>query len=90
MHEHSTIGDLIEAITNNPKITAFIATTTSAIGAAAGAELIHGALVNLSMAAGIVVTILLGRVHWIKYKIMKRQLQELESGNYKENDYGND
>lgn len=69
---------------NNPKVAASITTATTSLGVASITDLINGALAVLAMVAGLVVTILLGRVHWASYNtqrlhnmILRRQLREL-------------
>ncbi len=69
---------------NNPKVAATVTTATTSLGVASITDLISGALAVLAMVAGLIVTILLGRVHWASYRtqqlhnmILRRQLREL-------------
>jgi len=80
MSANGSLANAISEAASNPKLAATVSTTTAAVGAMAAGDFIHGALVNLSMMAGIIVTLLLGRVHWAKYKLLKRQLSDLEAG----------
>lgn len=77
-----SIRDAVLEAVNSPKVAVAVSTATTAIGAAAAGELIHGILVNLSMLAGIIASSVLIKVHWTRYKILKRQLDNLEA--YKE------
>jgi hypothetical protein len=69
---------------NNPKVAASVTTATTSLGFASITDLISGALALAAMIAGLIVTVLLGRVHWASYKtqslhnmILRRQLREL-------------
>lgn len=75
-----TLREAVQHVAESPKVAAAISTGTTAIGAAAASDLIHGMLVNASMVAGIIVTALLGCVHLAKYRILRRQLKDLEEG----------
>lgn len=75
-----TLREAVQQVAESPKIAATVSTATTAIGAAAASDLIHGMLVNFSMIAGIIVTALLGCVHLAKYRILRRQLKDLEEG----------
>jgi len=74
-----SIRDAVIEAANSPKVAVAVSTATTAIGAAAAGELIHGILVNLSMMIGIIASSVLIKVHWTRYKILKRQLDNLES-----------
>lgn len=69
---------------NNPKVAAAVTTATTSLGLASITDVINGALAFAAMVAGLIVTVLLGRVHWASYKtqqlhnmILRRQLREL-------------
>lgn len=55
-------------IASNPKILAGVSAATTSLGVASMTEVISGALSMLAIVAGIIATVLLGRVHWALYK----------------------
>lgn len=76
----SQVASTATEAASNPKLTAVISTSTAGLSAAAATDLVNGLLVTAGMIAGLVVTCLLGLVHFAKYRILRRQLKDLEDG----------
>lgn len=72
MSDHASLKELLDSLINSPGAAATISASTTIIAGMSAANLVHGIIVNVSMMCGVVVTVLLGRVHWIKYKLLKR------------------
>ncbi len=75
---------VLEAIASSAKLSVGISAVTASLGVASAADMISGALSSIAIVCGIVVTAMLGRVHWQAYenhliqnKIFRRQLLEL-------------
>lgn len=73
-----------EQILQSPKTTAAVSVTTASLGLAGIADLANGVMYAGATLAGIISTLLLGRVHWAKYKnevlqnrILRKQLEDL-------------
>jgi hypothetical protein len=84
MNLSEELNDAVQAAASNPKVLAAVSGTTTALGAASITEVVGGLLSYSAMCAGIVATILLGRVHWATYKrqileakLLKKQLHDL-------------
>jgi hypothetical protein len=78
------LHDAAQAAASSPKVLAAVSGTTTALGAAGLTDIVGGVLSYSAMCAGIVATILLGRVHWATYKrqileakLLKKQLYDL-------------
>jgi len=93
MNWKTELQSAVAEAANSPKFSATVATTTTSLGMASIADLISGALAALAMVAGIIVTILLGRVHLASYnthvlqnKILRQQLRDLGGDPDKDDD----
>lgn len=74
----------VAEVANNPKMSAVVSTTTAWLGLASVADWISGALSSLAIIVGIIVTAMLGRVHFqtsknllLDNKIKRKQLIDL-------------
>jgi hypothetical protein len=75
------LHNAVEAVIASPKLTAGVSAATTSLGLASAADYISGAMSFMAILAGIIATMLLGRVHFAKYKnevvhnkILRRQL----------------
>lgn len=73
MSVHEMAKEMAATAASNPAVAASVSVATTVLSAAARGDLVHGILVDVSMLAGVIVTLLLGRVHWIRYRLLKRQ-----------------
>lgn len=78
------LGDIAEEMMSGPKVTVSVAAATTSAGVASLADIMSGALSWAALAAGLIATVLLSRVHFIRYKnevlqnkIFRAQLREL-------------
>jgi hypothetical protein len=78
------LGAIAEEMMSGPKVTVSVAAATTSAGVASLADIMSGALSWAALAAGLIATILLSRVHFIRYKnevlqnkIFRAQLREL-------------
>lgn len=69
------LREVVEQIATSPKIAVAASTGTAAMGAAADSIGIHGFLVDASMAAGLIVTAILGCCHMVKFAILRQELK---------------
>lgn len=68
-----------QQLVENPKTTGVVATVTASLGMASFADVLKGAVGFAAVVAGLIATILLGRVHWINFeneKINNRMLRK--------------
>lgn len=68
MNWSAELSAIAEEAASNPKVTAMVATTTTSLGIANLANVFDGLLSWAAVAAGLVATVLLARVHFAKYK----------------------
>lgn len=64
---------VVEGIAASPKLSAGVSLTTASLGVASATEVFSGLLSSLAIVGGLVVTFLLGRVHWETHKNLKLQ-----------------
>ncbi len=74
MSDQETLRDVVTAVASSPKVAAVVSTSTTVFAGWIGTHTLHGALVDISMLVGMIVTALLGLVHWGKYKLIRKQL----------------
>lgn len=74
----------LHEVASNPKVATAVSVTTATLGAASFADLIQGFLSCVAIAAGVIATILLARVHWVtgknrdlENKILRKQAENL-------------
>ena len=84
MNYQSELNDTAQSVASNPKMLAAVAGANTALGAASIADVISGALSCGAILIGIIVTVMLGRVHWISFKnlvlenkLLMRQLRDI-------------
>lgn len=84
MNYLNELQSVAQDVVGSPKVLATVAGATASLGMVGLSDLMRGALSASAILAGIIATILLGRVHWAKYKnerlknrILRRQLSEL-------------
>lgn len=75
------LQNIATQVVNSPKVFGGVSAATTSLGIASMTQLITGALGLVATAAGIIATVLLGRVHWAAYKnemlqnkILRKQL----------------
>lgn len=67
-----SVKTALDAASSHPAVGSTIATAATALGAASMMGFIQGVLGLISMLIGILVGLFVLRLHWIKYKILKR------------------
>lgn len=72
--QNETASQVAQTIMESPKVAAAVSAMTTAIGGASMASWIQGWLSVVATAVGIVLSLALLRNHWIKYKILEREL----------------
>jgi len=77
MSANETLREVVSQVAQSPKIAVAVSTATTAIGAAASQDIIHGFLVNASMICGIIATAILGGCHLVKFHILRQELKNL-------------
>lgn len=73
MNEPETIKSAVEAAANHPAIASAVAASTTTMGTISILSQTQTVLGIISVAIGCVVGLFVIRVHWIKYKLLKRQ-----------------
>ena len=73
MNGHETLRSAVEAAASHPAIASSVAATTTISGSIAILSQTATVLGVVSLAIGCVVGVLVIRVHWIKYKLLKRE-----------------
>ena len=73
MTEPETLRSAIETAANHPAIASTVAATTTTAGMFLTLGTAQTILGMISVAIGCVVGLFVIRVHWIKYKLLKRQ-----------------
>lgn len=77
MNSPETLREAINQVAQSPKVAVAVSTATTAIGAAASQDYIHGFLVNASMVFGIIATAVLGGCHIVRFAILRQELKNL-------------
>jgi len=73
VNEPETLKQAVEAAANHPAIASTVAASTTAMGTLSILSQTQTVLGIISVAIGCVVGLFVIRVHWIKYKLLKRQ-----------------
>ena len=73
MSEHETLRSVVDAAASHPAIAGAVAATTTTSDAIVVLNQTATILGVISIAIGCVVGLLVIRVHWIKYKLLKRE-----------------
>ena len=73
MTGHETAQSALDAAASHPAIASAVAATTASTGAIAILSQTATVLGVVSLAIGCIVGLLVIRVHWIKYKLLKRE-----------------
>lgn len=73
MNEPETIKSAVEAAANHPVIASAVAASTTTMGTFSILSQTQTILGIVSVAIGCVVGLFVIRVHWIKYKLLRRQ-----------------
>lgn len=72
MNDPNGIKAAVETAASNPKVASIVAVTTTSLGAASTLELMQSVLGLVSLVIGCLVGLFVIRIHWIKYKILRR------------------
>ncbi len=73
MNEPETLKSAIEAAASHPTIASAVAASTTTMGTISILSQTQTILGIISVAIGCMVGLFVMRVHWIKYKLLKRQ-----------------
>lgn len=84
MSAPETLREAVSQVAQSPKIAVAVSTATTALGAAASQDIIHGYLVNASMIGGIIATAILGCCHLVRFAILRQELKNLRAQSPKE------
>lgn len=78
MSAPETLRELAQQAASSPKVGMAVSTGTAAVSAVASSFDLHGFLVDISMVVGVIVTLLLGIVHYRRGKQIERETELLQ------------
>jgi len=81
---YESIREAVIYVASSNKVAVSVSTATTAVGAAASQDIIHGHLVNISMVLGICVTAILGCCHLVRLAISWQELKRVRQQTNKE------